>query len=58
MVERGMSAGVADMISEVMVAIAAGRSGKVANGIVEVTGQPPRSFDTFVKEFQSTFIGN
>lgn len=58
MVERGMSAGVADMISEVMVAIAAGRSGKVANGIVEVTGQPPRSFDTFVKEFESNFIGN
>jgi len=58
MVERGMPARVADMISEVMVAIAAGRSGKVTSGVTEVTGQPPRSFDAFVTEFRSRFVGN
>lgn len=58
MVRGGMPAAVADMISEVMIAIAAGRSGRVTNGVADITGQPPRSFDSFVEEFRASFAGN
>ena len=56
MVDSGMPAGVASMIAEVMVAIAAGRSGKVTSGVSDVTGQAPRSFDAFAAESRSAFI--
>jgi len=58
MVDKGMLTNVADMLSEVMVAIAAGRSGKTAGGVREVTGRPPRSFDAFCSEFRSRFSSN
>jgi uncharacterized protein YbjT (DUF2867 family) len=56
MVKGGMPSGMAEVIAEVMVAIAAGRSGKVAKGVSDLTGRPPRSFDAFATEFRSAFV--
>lgn len=58
MVERGMPVGIANMLAEVMVAIAAGRAGKVSSTVAEITGQAPRSFDAFITEFQSNFVAS
>lgn len=58
MVAGGMPVAVADMISEVMLAIAAGRSGKVTSGVEDLTGLAPRSFDAFATEFQSALRGD
>lgn len=56
MVASGMPADMAAVIGEVMVAIAAGRSGKVTSGVFDVTGEDPRSFDAFAVEFRASFV--
>jgi uncharacterized protein YbjT (DUF2867 family) len=56
MLDGGMPDETANMISEVMVAIAAGRAGKVTLGIADLMGRAPRSMDAFLLEFRSTFV--
>jgi uncharacterized protein YbjT (DUF2867 family) len=55
MIKGGMPSGMAEVIAEVMAAVAAGRAGKIASGVSDVTGRPPRSFDAFANEFRSLF---
>ena len=58
MIQGGMPAAVAEMIGDVMTAIAAGRSGKVTGDVEQLTGQQPRAFAAFAAEHRSTFIGS
>ena len=58
MIQGGMPAAVAEMIGDVMTAIAAGRSGKVTGDVEQLTGQQPRAFAAFAAEHRSAFVGH